>query len=54
MSQWFCPLLYRCQHVYTSQHTQYLREVLCDKNEAVVVNKITVNVLSEGGINTLC
>lgn len=34
--------------------TQYLRLLLCDKNEGIVVNKITVNVLSEGRIKRLC
>lgn len=30
--------------------TRYLRWLLCDKNEAIVINEITVNVLPEEGI----
>ena len=33
--------------ILSKQSTQYLRLLLCDENEAVVVNEITVNVLLE-------
>lgn len=41
-------LLFTDINMYTWACTQYLRLLLCDKNEAIVVNEITVNVLSEG------
>lgn len=39
-------------HIQTC--AEYLRLLFCDKNEGIVVNEITVDVLSEGYIKRLC